>query len=494
MKKTVSCLLALIMLLSCFSMSAYANEAVPEYITVDSIDAINFSPEILLEIPNTEKDEFDTNKFLGNIETPDTPYLFYNQLTDTQKIIYDAFINAGVAASIKLPFDYPTNPIVGSGASNDEALANAKAVLSNDIAAALSAACEDNPMYYWVNGFAYGFSYYKGSSGSVYYVYVCNITLTINIDTNSYTDFADVQAKYDALLEAVENFEVNGINRYEKLKSINDKLCYMVTYPKQQGSFGDGTPWYGPMVHQPTGALLNGSAVCEGYAEALKLICDRERIPCITAVGTGNGRAHKWNYVKMDDGLWYMIDTTWNDQVTNKYYDWFLIGSDFDSGDHVNLGKLYDNVDFTLNYPKLSTDNYSMAVLARNAPDISFVNTNNVIYVGKGVTNYLSFINLPSNISSSVSGSSVTGARLTLRNSNTSVTRIYTVAMRGDVNASNTVTSADTDILRQAANANYKLQSGTANYYAADMNGDGAVDAYDAIAHDLYVNDMLKYN
>lgn len=73
-------------------------------------------------------------------------------------------------------------------------------------------------------------------------------------------------------------------------------------------------------------------------------------------------------------------------------------------------------------------------------------------------------------------------------------TKVYTVARRGDVNASNTVTSADTDILRQAANANYKLQSGTANYYAADMNGDGAVDAYDAIAHDLYVNDMLKYN
>lgn len=59
--------------------------------------------------------------------------------------------------------------------------------------------------------------------------------------------------------------------------------------------------------------------VCEGYARALKVLCDRLGIPCVLVDGdaladasAGQGVAHLWNYVELD-GAWYAVDVTWND-------------------------------------------------------------------------------------------------------------------------------------------------------------------------------------
>lgn len=489
--------MALCVFLAAMPVMSFANSGPGGFVEVEGMDIIDFSPEVQLEIPDNVTDDIFADKFFSNGTDANLPYRFYNQLTDNQKLIYEAILNAGVKESILLPFEYPANPIVGSGASVDEAVVNVKAILSNDIIAATSAVAEDNPMYFWLNGFGYSFSYRQSSSGSTYYVYAYNITLTIRLDTNSYANFTVVQQKYNELATAVNNFKVNGINRHEKIKSINDQLCDIVTYPDVQGYFSDGSPFYGPMAHQPTGALLNGSAVCEGYAEALKLICDREGIPCITVLGTGNGGAHKWNYVKMDDGKWYMVDTTWNDQETYKLYDWFIIGSDFDGGDHVNSGKMF-NAEFTLVYPTLSTDNYSMGVILRNTGDLAFNNTNGVLYVGKNYTtaqSVFSCLGIPDNCEFSWTGFyKVTEQVISFTNIDTSVKKTYVVAMRGDINATDTVTTDDYNLVVSTANAKNKVTKDTAKFYAGDMTQDGAIDGFDAIALDLYLNDTIAFN
>lgn len=60
------------------------------------------------------------------------------------------------------------------------------------------------------------------------------------------------------------------------------------------------------------GALLDGRAVCEGYAEALCLLYRMSGIPCGRISGTGNGGAHAWNiaWIEYDHTL---IDATWDD-------------------------------------------------------------------------------------------------------------------------------------------------------------------------------------
>ena len=73
--------------------------------------------------------------------------------------------------------------------------------------------------------------------------------------------------------------------------------------------------------------------VCEGYAEAFKVLCDRSGIPCTVTTSTN----HMWNSVQMDDGNWYALDATFDDPIRNGHeadrvssienHNYFLVGS-----------------------------------------------------------------------------------------------------------------------------------------------------------------------
>ena len=114
--------------------------------------------------------------------------------------------------------------------------------------------------------------------------------------------------------------------------------------------------------------------------------------------------------------------------------------------------------------------------------------------VGKDVTNYYSFVtnNSASGFSRTRVGSGTTTS--TLKVSDGTTTKEYLVAMRGDIDASNTVNATDYTVMTQVCATTYKVDDGTAKFYAGDMNQDGAIDGFDAIAHQLYTNGTLIYN
>ena len=71
------------------------------------------------------------------------------------------------------------------------------------------------------------------------------------------------------------------------------------------------------------GCLVDGKAVCEGYAKAMQILCTKAGIKCIPVAGKaydgGAVQPHLWNKV-MIDGKWYIVDCTWGDmQVSVKY-------------------------------------------------------------------------------------------------------------------------------------------------------------------------------
>lgn len=92
-----------------------------------------------------------------------------------------------------------------------------------------------------------------------------------------------------------------------------------------------------PNAHDSYGALIDGKAVCEGYARAFKLLCDKMGIPALVMVGEADfGLAprklfgadlvidnmnlnHAWNIVYID-GEWYHFDSTWNDNLGESRY------------------------------------------------------------------------------------------------------------------------------------------------------------------------------
>ncbi len=82
------------------------------------------------------------------------------------------------------------------------------------------------------------------------------------------------------------------------------------------------------------GALLNGSADCDGYSDAMTLCCGLAGVPCRYIHGestaslrrnTGSN-THLWNLVFVG-GSWLMCDVTWGDQDREEpCYLYFNIG------------------------------------------------------------------------------------------------------------------------------------------------------------------------
>ena len=85
---------------------------------------------------------------------------------------------------------------------------------------------------------------------------------------------------------------------------------YVVTHTKYGFLSGEDEP----LSYMAEGALLRGTAVCNGYAEAMELLLLCSGIDTYMAVGNTKDGAHAWNIVKIDDS-WYHVDTTWDDPV-----------------------------------------------------------------------------------------------------------------------------------------------------------------------------------
>ena len=111
----------------------------------------------------------------------------------------------------------------------------------------------------------------------------------------------------------------------EKERFIYDALCASVTYDVSEDGTGD--------KDNAAGALLNGRADCDGYADAMLLCCTLAGIPCRYIHGKAitslrmNSRdgSHLWNLVRIG-GSWLMCDVTWGDRGKEPSYLFFNLG------------------------------------------------------------------------------------------------------------------------------------------------------------------------
>ncbi len=478
--KFVSFITALCVFLSVMPLMAYAEDG--EMYHSEEISVIQFSPETELPIEVSTS----VNRFYSSGTEVDTTKYFYNQLTANQKAIYEQIWAAGTVESISIDL----TGISITGTSPTKAVNNAQ----QDIIMAITALNEDNPLFFWSSGFNFNYDYDRSRVGLTYTYYITELTVNISLDSTHFTDFNDVEAKQTAVIEKLNTIQVNGISRHEKVKSIHDYLTNNIVYDSTLAE---------PNIFDVYGALITGVCVCEGYAEAFKLLCDREGIPCLTVMGTGNGGAHKWNMVQMEDGEWYLLDSTWDDQTNYTYYSYFLIGNNTkapwfnsdvaDSTIHIPTGKLFPSANTALTYPTLSDDTYGVGLLRYGAKDVHFDTARGVVMVGKDVSSYVIFIanNSDSGFTRTRNGSGTTTSTLTVSDGTT--TKDYLVAMRGDVNASNKTDATDYTVITQICATTHTVEDGTAKFYAGDMNQDGAIDGFDAIAHELYTDGTLIF-
>ena len=135
-----------------------------------------------------------------------------------------------------------------------------------------------------------------------------------------------------ALLQLSSTLFAQDMPDYEKALIAHDYLVDSCRYDVEDLT---ETDWENHMAY---GALAEGSCVCQGYAEAFKLLMEAAGVECITVTGTAGGDDHMWNCVQLG-GQWYMMDLTWDDPVTEdgsdmKLYDYFNVTSAQLSQDH----------------------------------------------------------------------------------------------------------------------------------------------------------------
>lgn len=160
-----------------------------------------------------------------------------------------------------------------------------------------SQVANDHPEFFYIPN-NYSYSYY--SSGKI---------LSVKV---SYPDGLDAQcAAFDeAVAEALA--QVDGSRSpMEQALAAHD---YLVAHCAYNWDVATTDRTDTPYVHSAYGALVNGDAVCQGYALAYKLLLDALDIDC--ALVSSTPMNHVWNLVELD-GVWYHVDVTWDDPTPN---------------------------------------------------------------------------------------------------------------------------------------------------------------------------------
>lgn len=125
-------------------------------------------------------------------------------------------------------------------------------------------------------------------------VYKVNPTYEVSLEERDY-----MQSQVDAVVEDVVA-QTTDLDVFQTVKFFHDYVILNCSYDDSLTNYSNAY-----------GALVEGKAVCEGYARAFKYLCDRVGIPCELVIGSTNVD-HMWNVVQID-GDWYHIDLTWDD-------------------------------------------------------------------------------------------------------------------------------------------------------------------------------------
>lgn len=157
-----------------------------------------------------------------------------------------------------------------------------------------------------------------------------------------------------ALLEAEVEEILSGLpagNVFDKMLYLHDTVAERVVYE------------FTPYDQTPYGALVEGKAVCNGYATAYQMLLQRAGIRAWTVNGSAGGEAHAWNVVWIDNDTCVYTDVTWNDneQFISHYY--FNMSYEEINDDH------FTNADFDL--PECGHYKYGYYTLAPDAKILS---------------------------------------------------------------------------------------------------------------------------
>lgn len=192
-----------------------------------------------------------------------------------------------------------------------------------DVSDAADAFLYDYPDVFWAAGASVEWesSYISDKSGTTAEIDKVTLYCGSEYYSGARQDVAEFYSAVDHACEEINAGLLAGSSQEAVLKAIHDYVCGRVSYDRE---------FVSPYANTAAGFFLypEEKVVCEGYAKAFKILCDRFGIECALIVGDA-GEPHMWNYVRMEDGAWYLVDATWDDQdqIGEIRDTYFLAGS-----------------------------------------------------------------------------------------------------------------------------------------------------------------------
>lgn len=187
---------------------------------------------------------------------------------------------------------------------------------------------------------------------------------------NGFSTETDINAAITVFESAIDSI-ASAANSYDSfaeiVSSVNSSIIEKTEYSFCSSTDDVGNTVYtvdAPHIRTSYGALVNGKAVCEGYARAFKCAMDKLGIECVIVHGYAQSNdglePHAWNYVRFK-GSWYAVDTTWNDS-SRSGKEYLLLGEKTMSSEHIPDGVI-SAANFKFLYPALNPDDYGYAVV-----------------------------------------------------------------------------------------------------------------------------------
>lgn len=191
----------------------------------------------------------------------------------------------------------------------------------SEIRLVISAVKIDNPMVFWLSDH-FGYSNTYGYT---------------SVQLYSFLSPDEVKEKNNKMMKAANSIVTSiksGLDDYTLEMKVHNKILEICKYADNVKTSEDDI-----YAFTPYGVLVNGSAVCEGYAKTFQYLMSQLGINCTTIMGKGKTELHMWNAVEIN-GKWYHTDVSWDDGADYSKYDYFNVTTDGIETDH-KISKTY---------------------------------------------------------------------------------------------------------------------------------------------------------
>lgn len=155
----------------------------------------------------------------------------------------------------------------------------------------------------------------------------------------------------DKVNQVLQSLSISEKNEAEKVLAIYEYITENVTYDYENLYNDDYILKYSTYA-----ALLNGTAVCQGYSTLFYRLCLEAGVDARIIPGTSRGDGHAWNIVKIGS-VYYNVDSTFDSGNGSTLSEWqYFLKADSDFPNH-DRDSEYSSSSFTSKYP-MSSRNY----------------------------------------------------------------------------------------------------------------------------------------